>query len=508
MLKTSCNIARLHILTKEERETGYVAYSVPRGKDPGRTCNNSHGKFSICQMVDSSQPYENSACRQTQPFAADETAPAPFNSSAIHRIHFPTADIPQKFSQSEGNHIIKDTDPESNPFFHCRQWLRGVPDGRSDNHCNDATTFSHRKFQIVENTLSTCERPIWPMSRVNCSCSMENSRRRWFGVHEEQLTSNLPRCLQVGQACSISEISSESIAHMTPSTSPQRTIHCQRQDSCPRSSRHVPIDMLFLGSSMPECVKTLNNYPIWDMKKAFTQPESSRQGCVKSATSGDLPKSLQVQSKTAHQSELGILNSDPKKPLLTSQKLVGSDSKLEFEIGNRKDLLFKQPQEGHKWALRELEFFVRHFPRHLPVLTSPVIAFLRKSKERDLLRPLRVIFPMAAEKVLSSLCATVIARNYLLSILQLDRQRSLWKCHKIPTIHRAATKAGDDLAAQSPLCSFDQDGHIPDPRSAKICLEIDKIICHLIFTIVGRFDKNLKSTIEVLVGVLETDTSK
>lgn len=93
---------------------------------------------------------------------------------------------------------------------------------------------------------------------------------------------------------------------------------------------------------------------------------------------------------------------------------MGSDSKLESEIGNRKYLRFKQLQEGHKWALRELEFFVRHFPNHLPVLTSPVIAFLCNSKERDLLRPLRVIFPMAAEEVLSSLCATVIARNYLL----------------------------------------------------------------------------------------------
>lgn len=163
--------------------------------------------------------------------------------------------------------------------------------------------------------------------------------------------------------------------------------------------------------------------------------------------------------------------------------------------------------DDHEWTLDELDHSVKDFPRHMLRLTSPVILFLRQSDEKDFLRPFRTIFPDVAENLLDCLGAALIARNYLLSLSKIHRRKpSVSTRNENYVADGVPTKAYSTLGIQLPTGS---PGRMKDrvlgSRSMDLRKEVERIIDNLLFAICGRSDNTLKSAVEVLAQVLETN---
>lgn len=160
----------------------------------------------------------------------------------------------------------------------------------------------------------------------------------------------------------------------------------------------------------------------------------------------------------------------------------------------------------HEWTIDQLEHSVKDFPQNMLHLTSPVIMFLRQNHERALLRPFRQIFPDAPQSLLDSLCAVLIAKNYLLSLPSLCR-RTLngpprAQVSKLDTVPEKATSIlGMKFAQAPPLRIRDE---MLGSRSTKLNLDLDRIVNNLLFTLRGPPDAALKSSVLVLIQVLET----
>ena len=163
--------------------------------------------------------------------------------------------------------------------------------------------------------------------------------------------------------------------------------------------------------------------------------------------------------------------------------------------------------DDHEWTLGELDHSVKDFPRHMLRLTSPVIVYLRRNDEKVLLRPFRTIFPQVAENLLDGLCAALIARNYLVSLSTLHRRKPSTSTRSDPyTVDAIPAKAYSTLGIQIPTGS---PGRMKDralgARSMDLRRQVEGIIDNLLFAICGRADDTLKSAVEVLAQVLETN---
>lgn len=160
----------------------------------------------------------------------------------------------------------------------------------------------------------------------------------------------------------------------------------------------------------------------------------------------------------------------------------------------------------HEWTIDQLEHSVKDFPQNMLRLTSPVVMFLRQNHERALLRPFRQIFPDAPQSLLDSLCAVLIAKNYLLSLPSLCR-RTLngpprAQVSKLDTVPEKATSIlGMKFAQAPPLRIRDE---VLGSRSSKLNQDLDRIADNLLFTLRGPHDEALKSSVLVLMQVLET----
>jgi hypothetical protein len=163
--------------------------------------------------------------------------------------------------------------------------------------------------------------------------------------------------------------------------------------------------------------------------------------------------------------------------------------------------------DDHEWTLDELDHSVKDFPRHMLRLTSPVIVFLRKNDEKALLRPFRTIFPDVTENLLDCLCAALLARNYLLTLSSIHRHKPSVSTRNDPyAVDAVPTKAYSTLGIQIPSGSpGKRNNRVLGSRSADLRRELERIIDNLLFAICGRSDPTLKSAVEVLAQVLETN---
>jgi hypothetical protein len=160
----------------------------------------------------------------------------------------------------------------------------------------------------------------------------------------------------------------------------------------------------------------------------------------------------------------------------------------------------------HEWTIDQLEHSVKDFPQNILRLTSPVVMFLRRNQERSLIRPFRQIFPDAPESLLDSLCAVLIAKNYLLSLPPSSRRAastpSRAQSTKLDTVpEKASSILGMKFAQPPPSRIRDQ---VLGSRSGKLHQDLDRIIDDLLFSLHGPSDEALKSATLVLIQVLET----
>lgn len=159
----------------------------------------------------------------------------------------------------------------------------------------------------------------------------------------------------------------------------------------------------------------------------------------------------------------------------------------------------------HEWSIDQLGHAVKEFPQCKLKLTSPVIMFLRINDEKSLIRPFRKIFPDAAETDLDCLCATLIARNYIVELSASNRRNSGYS-HKrtlsrLDTALESCSTLGIRFAQALPSQIKDR---LLGSRSADIRKGLDHIIEKLLDKICGRpDDETLKSAVVVLAEVLE-----
>lgn len=160
----------------------------------------------------------------------------------------------------------------------------------------------------------------------------------------------------------------------------------------------------------------------------------------------------------------------------------------------------------YEWTLDQLELSVKNFPDSPLTLTSPVIILLRQNNEKALLKPFKKIFPGVKEPLLGSLCATLIARNYLASMAR-SRRRSSSLSPGPNILSSVPEKARATLGIPLPNLPHGRfSGHPMGSRSADVRKGLDCIIDHLFLKICGRSDETLKASITVLTQVLETMT--
>ncbi|PWY82229.1 hypothetical protein BO70DRAFT_405574 [Aspergillus heteromorphus CBS 117.55] len=160
----------------------------------------------------------------------------------------------------------------------------------------------------------------------------------------------------------------------------------------------------------------------------------------------------------------------------------------------------------HEWTIDQLEHSVKDFPRNMLRLTSPVIMFIRHNNEKALLRPFRSIFPNVAENLLDGLCASLIARNYVVSLASTNRKTNnfshrtnLARLDTVP--EKAASSAGVQFSPATPSRIKER---VLGSRSLELRKDLDRIVDNLLFAICGRADETLKSAVLVLAQVLET----
>ena len=206
-----------------------------------------------------------------------------------------------------------------------------------------------------------------------------------------------------------------------------------------------------------------------------------------------------------------VLNPEkPASPLKTElPSKITLSPKPEASPGSSSNMSEKEQLEkwwDHEWTIDQLEHSVKDFPHHKLKLTSPVIMFLRKNDEKSLIRPFRKIFPDAAENPLDSLCAALIARNYIVELSSNNRRNSGFS-HK-PTLSRlvnsSSEKAGSNLGIHFAQASPSQiKDRVLGSRSEELRKELNQIIDSLLISVCGRPDETLKSAVLVLAQVLE-----
>ncbi|KKK16487.1 hypothetical protein ARAM_000408 [Aspergillus rambellii] len=159
----------------------------------------------------------------------------------------------------------------------------------------------------------------------------------------------------------------------------------------------------------------------------------------------------------------------------------------------------------HEWTVDQLEHSVKDFPRNKLRLTSPVIMFLRHSHEKALMRPFRQIFPDSPENLLDSLCAVLIARNYVISLpshsrrtINLPARSHFSKLDPVP--EKASSILGMKYGQSSSSRIRDR---VLGSRSDELRKHLDRIVEGLLFEICGPTNEALKSAVLVLIQVLE-----
>ncbi|THC95256.1 hypothetical protein EYZ11_005253 [Aspergillus tanneri] len=294
----------------------------------------------------------------------------------------------------------------------------------------------------------------------------------------------------------ISRQSSPAISYSIP-TPPPRPIPStpdHRQHEISAFSPETPMEMSDSGYI------THDSYYSPQFRKDREEDEYTDSS---SLTSGSASETVVCDKPSSSQERL----KSPQKPGVTPK--TQPSPKSQTSPGHSSNMSEKEELEkwwDHEWTIDQLEHSVKDFPRHMLKLTSPVIMFLRHNNEKALIRPFRKIFPDVVENLLDSLCAALIARNYLTSLSSPNRRNSNFS-HKtaLSRLDTVPEKVCSTLGIQYSQPSPSRvKNRILGTRSADLCKDLDRIVDNLLFAICGKQDEILKSAVLVLAHVLET----
>lgn len=405
---------------------------------------------------------------------------------------------------------------------YCETWLKGVPFDPLSGKDENIRESNRRKVQIVEQD------PPLPMPKIDFIPGMKSL--------DEPLVSNTlpqtaadehPAILILSQRFAVAskpknkprlvDIARQSspmpppslLPHPLPMTPDQR----QEEVSAfsPDTPLETPLDMSDSGYGTRESGYSLSAYEDGKDDDVYTDPGSLTSDSVTSTVIGERPSTAQEERDTFHQPEIRSGSVSPEaappnehSPSRRSTKSVNEESD---EATPWDDADHEWTLDDHQWTLDELEHSVKDFPRHMLRLTSPAILHVRKSDDKNFLRPFRTIFPEVTENLLDCLCAALIARNYLLSLSTIHRHKpSLLARNDTYGIDAIPTKAYSTLGIQLPSGSPGRTkDRVLGSRSSELRRQVEGIIDNLLFAICGRSDEVLKSAIEVLAQVLEVN---
>ncbi|KAJ5917877.1 hypothetical protein N7454_010252 [Penicillium verhagenii] len=381
---------------------------------------------------------------------------------------------------------------------YCETWLKGVPFDPISGKDENIRESNRRKVQIVEQ-----DPPMPKIDFIPGMKSLDEPLR--FAVASKP--KNKPRLVDIARQSSPMPPPPSLLPHPLPMTPDQR----QEEVSAfsPDTPLDNPLDMSDSGYGTRESGYSLSNYEDSKDDDVYTDPGSLTSDSVTSTVVGERPGSAQGEREGSPQPEIrsGSVSPEgtPQRRHSPSRNPPSCEKAESDDATPWDDARHEWTVDDHQWTLDELEHSVKDFPRHMLRLTSPAILHVRKSDDRDFLRPFRTIFPGVTENLLDCLCAALIARNYLLSLSTIHRHKpSLLARNDIYGIDAIPTKAYSTLGIQLPSGS---PGHIKDrvlsSRSSDLRREVERIIDNLLFAICGRSDETLKSAIEVLAQVLE-----
>lgn len=158
------------------------------------------------------------------------------------------------------------------------------------------------------------------------------------------------------------------------------------------------------------------------------------------------------------------------------------------------------------WILEKLEESMRDHPDMPLTLSQPVISSIRSNRKEVLLEPLHAIFHEAPDDLVDTLCASIVAFNYLSSFPKYNnlnpecpsRHGTLDDLDEIP--RRSSKRLGLRLSKASQLHIKDQ---IMQTRIASIQKHLLVVIDRLLVSFCGKSNYPLRSSIFVLIDTLE-----
>ncbi|KAJ6157658.1 hypothetical protein N7470_005250 [Penicillium chermesinum] len=343
----------------------------------------------------------------------------------------------------------------SSNLAYCETWLKGVPlDPMIGKSPNDKE-HNRRKIQIVEQDpphakirVKTLQAPVVStIPSVNLIQDIPNPLLKRFAVASK------PKLVDIAPH------SSPSLPALPPASinpHPLPMTPDQRQEEVSAFSPDTPLDMSDSGYGTRESGYSLSSYPESKDEDSYSDPGSLTSDSVTSTVVGERPDTAQGERTKSPRPEIRSGSVSPQ-ALSPAKSSSGRRSPLsDKEAPERSKLMdHKWTLDDHEWTLDELDHFVKDFPRNMLRLTSPVILFLRRSDEKDFLRPFRTIFPNVSENILDGLCAAFIARNYLFSLSNLHRHKpTLSSRTDTYALDAIPTKAYSTLGIQIPHSSL------------------------------------------------------
>ncbi|KAJ5520128.1 hypothetical protein N7463_000581 [Penicillium fimorum] len=383
-------------------------------------------------------------------------------------------------------------------FSYCERWLQGVPVDKVNDRNSSTKEFNNRrKFQIVEN-----DPPMPKLDIIPGAKSLEEPVR--FAVASK----TRPKLVDIARQ------SSPSLPLLPPlSLLPQMapTTPDQRQEEVSAFSPDTPLNMSDSGYETHDSGYLFDSYDDSkggdDDDDAYTDPGSmTSSDSVGSTVIGERPETAHGEREASPQPEIRSGSVSPKASSPPPVHSPGQSS-IMSEQENEKPRIWHHDWtlDDHEWTLDELDHSVKDFPRHMLRLASPVIVFLRKNDEKTLIRPFRTIFPDVTENLLDCLCATLLARNYLLSLPNLHGTKPSISLKDPYAVDGVPKKAYTTLGIKLPSGSTNRPKDFFSSRSKDLQAHLDRNVDNLLFAICGRSDPTLKSAVEVLAQVLETN---
>ncbi|CBF76816.1 hypothetical protein AN9485.2 [Aspergillus nidulans FGSC A4] len=354
---------------------------------------------------------------------------------------------------------------------YCETWLQGAPMDSAEDEAGKSTISNRRKFQIVQKSPLV---PDWKRAHNDAVLAVKSKMK--------------PKLVD------ISRQSSPAMSYSLPT--PTHPIPATPDHSLPEVSAFSPDTPLELSDSG---YATQNPVFLPKNRKGGGESLNTDQCSVASGTMG---KTIIGDPGAGNGDES---ETEPKPP----PHKVAPPSEQQASPRAASTKSDKEELEklwDHEWTIDQLEHSVNDFPQNMLRLTSPVVVFLRHNQERALMRPFRQIFPNAPTSILDSLCAVLIAKNYLLSLPSLSRKTTNMQLSaqisRLDTVpEKANSILGMKFAQPQPSRIRDQ---VLGSRSSKLLEDLDSILDNLLFTLRGPHDEALKSAVLVLMQVLET----